>query len=70
MSEAKDSTGCVHCDHLSHTLTVHPPIEVYVCCQCGRRREHRTEMSGGSLGGGKHGPFAPDVRPYFGGPHE
>jgi len=67
-ADAETTTGCAkHCEHLSHTLAVMPPIEVWRCCHCGRTREVRREMTGGWYGEdpSKHGPYLPDYRTYF-----
>ena len=60
--DTKGTTGCpAHCDHLSHTLTVSPPIEVWVCCHCGRTREVRLTATGGTT----HGPYVPGWTTYL-----
>jgi len=70
-TDRPDATACEsHCWHLSHTLTVHPPIEVSVCCRCGQRKEVQRAVVGGSWAAVSHGPFAPDLTPYFGGQHD
>jgi hypothetical protein len=40
-SKCEESPNGLHCDHSNEILASMPPIPVYICCWCGRRRTER-----------------------------